>query len=162
MLTISSGRPKELIKTLGGISSDIKHLRIETRTHFWHTEDDIIDLVHAIRMFHSLEILEMVGESYSNLEDTVRFLTILRGNQSLRILKMNIQPPFPGQYCIQDRHYFTNTIMNSIYYSSCMKYAMFDTKEQNEWVDRLNIKLKSILRTRDNPVGKYYNDMSHL
>ena len=173
MISLEVDSPRQLANLLGTLNvMSVKHLRIHTRAHFWHTSDQMRVLVNKMGQFQNLLFLEVIGDSYPSLSDISNFLEFLgSSNCNLKNLKMTISPPFPGQYRIQDRTFMVNKILHLIYNCRSIISAAFYCKnregEDNIWVCELNAKLRSILRNRRNIDNQQENDQkintrSHL
>jgi len=159
MITLEVGRPNELAQSLAMLNAmSVNHLRIHTKTHFWHTNDNLHSLVNEMERFKNLMFLEISGDSYPTLLDVSNFLEFLRsGTCNVKILKMPISPPFPGQYRIQDRTFMVNKVLYLIHNCRSIVRANFHCKNGegggDGWVHELNVKLRSILRNRDGKDG---------
>lgn len=154
MITLEVGRPSELTKSLTVLNvMSVNHLRVCTKTHFWHTNDSLQSLVDEMGRFENLMYFEFVGDSYPTLLDVSNFLEFLRSSTcNMKVLKMPISPPFPAQYRIQDRTFMVNKVLYLIHNCRSIVSANFYYKngggEENRWVCNLNMKLRSILRNR--------------
>lgn len=179
MITLEAGRPNELSQSLAMLNSTtITHLRIRMHSHFWHTHDSMKTLKNEMRRFRNLLFLEFTGDSYPSLLDISDFLQFLDPSVcNIRVMKIPISPPFPGQYRIQDRTFLINKILYSIYNCRSIVSVKFYSKyggdgedgesegenecknwddheserrcsERKYWVRELNAKMKSILRNR--------------
>ena len=154
MITLEVGRPRELSRSLEMLSvMNVRHLRIHTKTHFWYTNDGLRDLVNKMGDFQNLLFLDITGDSYPSLLDITNFLEFLRSDScNLKVLNIQISPPFPGQYCIQDRSFMVNKILHLIHNCRSIVRAKFYYKNEegngNVWVSEFNAKLNSILRNR--------------
>jgi hypothetical protein len=160
MLTITSGRPSELVRSLGMINTmSVRHLRIMTHSHFWHTDDCISELVRKFGSLQYLETLEIVGDSYPTLLTLSEFLMFLHSSTCvLQTLTVNVSPPFPCQYRIQDRSFLTNkilhlifdckTLVNITFHSENVSVRNDETKihQEDKWVKGLNVKARSLIR----------------
>jgi hypothetical protein len=165
MITIEVGRPSELVRNLRILNPmNVRHLRVRTYSHFWHTDDRLEDVISAIGDLRNLEHLDFVGDSHPNLLDLVNFLSFLQSRScTLKTLNMPVSPPFPGQYRIQDRTFMTNKLLYLIHNCRSITSTTFRFKNspngdrEDEWVLGLNAKVRSLLRNRGNREEK-----SHL
>ena len=152
MITLEASRPCELSHSLKMLNvMNIKHLCIRTKEHFWHTNDKLQDLKNEIEEFKNLFILEINGDSYPSLMDISIFLGFLRSeNCNIKVLNLQISPPFPGQYYTQERIFMVNKILHMIHNCRSIVSVKFYYKngEDDVWVRELNAKLRSILRNR--------------
>lgn len=152
MITLEVGHPRELSHSLEMLNTmNVKHLHIHTRAHFWHTNDQLQDIKNMIGEFYNLLFIEITGDSYPSLLDITNFLGFLRSeNCNIKVLKLQISPPFPGQYRIQDRTFMINKVLRLIHDCRSIVSTQFYYKNGKDdvWVRELNEKLRSILRNR--------------
>ena len=173
MITITIGRPSDLVQQLSIMNiMHTNHLRINTNSHFWHTDDDLSPLVQALSRLRNLECLEFMGHSFPTLFSITEFITFLHDSPcDIKKLILPISPPFPGQYCIQDRHFMVNKILHTVHRKKSLEIVHFYSKnsvtdefrgdesicfQEDNWIVQLNKKIKSLLRNHR------YSHQSHL
>lgn len=148
-MTVTSGRPSDLGRVLSSGLGNIRHLRVICETHFWHTDDNLGEIVNMLAKMDSLEILEFVGNSYPDLLNVSTLLGFMRSERcNLKFLRMNIVSPFPGQYRIQDQSFMVNKVLGTLYNCKSLIGVVFETSTQDRWVHELNAKIRSILTNR--------------
>lgn len=150
-MTFRVGRPSELVQALQVSDMNIQSIRVICETHFWNTTDNIHNLVEELGKHTFLEELVIMGESYPDLVMVNEFLMFLDMPRCrVNTLLIPILTPFPGQYRIQDRIMITNTIVSRIHNCRSIRRVIFRSKNgEDEWVEDMNAKMRSILRNRD-------------